>query len=495
MSEIQNTNNNEELLTFDSVSPGDISEISDPVLAMDIEEKENEVPNDYIAHRKVYPNSFNGSRFVWTTPFIKSSPEIEFSEFPNVNKKSLYGEEIIGLVGMFIDVSFGFVYWGSKEDQRKNENRPICKTVAAHTHYRGKDELIVDNMPLKKPVRQPYQAKTKPGTFSQDLRRLKSRLTLYGSRAPLDENGNVVETEYDSSEPITLENVDKRFRTCESCVFFHDHFKGQADPEDGIPSESAKCGFNGEFKFVVFAVAIQEKDADENKQVVFYEPGDLGIETLTGPFVARCTLNKSTGLNEVGQGRYEISINSQTNPLYDDKFTSFSKYYEFLEKSRERHAVVGKEDDKKVVYNAVTMITPVEVEKDDPNEGGADYIPMFRHLGGGNLFDHCLISENLAQFAYDLEQAEIQMANGQPVTIPSKNPIYEVLKQSGYNCFDSEGEEPQQPQQPQQPQNNGNGNGASNSPKKVEEEEGDKGESNPFAQKRINKRFARSRNE
>ena len=430
--EIQKQNQNQELSTFDDddTSGLDLSQINDPQLAKALEERKNRELKDYTAHRKLYPNGLNGERMVWHTPFLKKEEGTEFSEFPTISRKGFGASDILGLVGVFTSVNFGFAYW---RDDRE-DNRPHCQTVAVYTRYGENEKLTVGNLPLKEPYRQPHQAKGKPSEFNKQLRKKKSYMTLYGSRPPLDEEGNQVETDIDPSEPITLDNVDKRFRTCEQCVHFKDHFDLSLDDKGEIPRKASKCGFSGEMKFAVFAIAVLESDINGNKDVVFYRPEDYGIDTLTGPFIASLRINKTMGLQSIGDGDFDIQINKKTNPLAEDVY-DFPTYYDLLQSSLGR--IDFYEDYTKPIYNFLTLMTPVEVVKDDPNAGGADYIPVFKHLKGG-YFDHYLKQHNVSQIAYDLEKAEIRAANNESVTFPTANPVFESLEKEGLNCYTGE---------------------------------------------------------
>lgn len=446
----------EELATFDDQETElNLDEIKDPQLLQTLKERQNKTLVDYSAHRKIYPNSMNGEKIVWDTPFMRKEEGQEFAEFPTISRKSYGASDIIGVVGIVTSADFGFAYWG--DDQESNSGGPKCKTVAAYTRYGDQEKLVTSNLPLKTPYRQPHQSKKEPSKFNKDLRRKKSYLTLYGSRAPLDEEGKETETGYDPSEPITLDNVDQRFRTCEQCVHFKDHFDLE-DEHGQVSRKASKCGFNGEIKVAVFAIAVEETDIKGNKDVVFYRPEDYGIDTLTGPFIARMLLNKTAGLQQIGEGDFEIQVNKKSNPLAEGIY-DFPTYYDLLQSSLSRIDLY--EDGTKPVYNFLTVITPIEVKKSDPKAGGADYIPVFKHLKGGH-FDHCLKSEKVSQIAYDLEKAEIRSANNEAVYIPTANPVFDALEKEGLNCYRpdaSDGEEPPEDGSGETPDNPDNGDG------------------------------------
>ena len=242
--EIQTTNQSQELASFDDDSNDiDLDQINDPQLLQTLKERQNKTLLDYTAHRKIFPTCMNGEKFVWQTPFLKKEQGVEFAEFPALSRKGIGASDIIGIVGLITATDFGFAYW---RDDKDSNNGPFCKTVAAYTRYGDKEKLHVSNLPLNVPYRQPHQAKAKPDQYNKELRRKKSHVTLYGSRPPLDEDGNEIEVDYDQSEPITLDNVEQRFRTCEQCVHFKDHFDLQLDDKGEIPRKASKCGFNGE---------------------------------------------------------------------------------------------------------------------------------------------------------------------------------------------------------------------------------------------------------
>lgn len=478
---------------------------------IDIEERKNQEKTDFAAHRRIYPNSFNGARFVWDTPQTGKQPDQDFAEF-DVSRKTVESSDLIGLVGIFVNVSAGWIYWGDEEDPDYDEESkaPICKTKAVYTRYGEEEELTVDEMPLTDLIRQPHQSKSKPGQFTRDMKRKRNFMHVYGSRSPVEkplfdylctlernDDGTVTASfgdlanqmevsqkgiatmlewgqrrgyfpNYDAGEekvtvtlgdpqsfkfdevPVTKENVDARYRKCEECVFFHQHFSGDLDKEGNMRRKSTKCGFNGEFKFVVFALAVWD---EQEEQTVLYRPEDYAeendIETLSGPFTVRCLINKTTGLNVIGEGEMDVQINSDTNPLYDNFCTAFSSYYKTMRETTPRiQSFEGQ-----AVYNFLTLVTPVEVRKKDPNQGSASHIPVFRHLAYGR-YDDCLVRHNVAKLAYDIEQTEIRAYNGEVVQMPNQNPVFDALKAEGWNCYEP-GEETENGSAGSKPDNDG----------------------------------------
>lgn len=437
--ELENQEENN-LLSFDDIdNTPNLEDVQDPLLRKELEERQNKELKDYSAHRRIFPNSFNGSKLVWDTPFMQKPQDVQFPEFPNLTKNSVSAGNIIGLVGIITKARFGFTYWKEDdEEDTKKSNVPTCKTIAAYSRIGEEDQLIVNDNPLPKPIRQPHQSKSKYNEYTKDLKRMKSNFTIYGSRPPLDEEGNEIEVNHDPSEPITMDNIDQRFRTCESCVYHGQHFDGEVNSKGEMGRKADKCGMSGQIKFCVFAVVVLEEDVNGESSVVYYKPEDYGIDTLQGPFMAQSTVNKTMGLSELGKKDFDLQINKTTNPIANQEngFVAFPTYLDWLKDNPNRHKYI----EGNVIYNALTLITPVEVQKEDPKSGGASYIPVFK-LMEGKYITNSLIRKDVPSLAYEIEQAEIKAANGKETVIPSHNPIFDALKQEGYKVFDSEKEE------------------------------------------------------